>query len=374
MSYQKLILRRALIAGLFIFSVGPVFDTAFALAPGWSAGPTPTPLASPSPTVSPLPSPTPTPNPSPTPTPAAASYLQINTKEDPTNIYRDGSYAPGTQDPYGPYNCAAMMYLNSNDPTNFQIVRTFEPRFANNLYGPSQPVSAPTITAQFNKNGQLATNVGQVVVYPHPENPYGRETLSFWSLDSRGNQLTLLESDRIMVYPMPSAKIFNALSFASNPAPSPSPVASPSPYPNPSPYPIPYPTPANLTSPLTNFTGDTARLSVEIYNAYPGGTSWVVVYPGPPSTVPPASAMIVPGSALTAPTGDMVAKRSVFIEVGTANLLGTPLFTTNATTKTTYTVQVLHNRPPYGQETLATASFTVVSSSFKVNSQVGKMQ
>jgi hypothetical protein len=37
---------------------------------------------------------------------------------------------------------------------------------------------------------------------------------------------------------------------------------------------------------------------------------------------------------------------------------------------------VVQFRPPYGtngMETLATANFTVVSSSFKVNSQVGKL-
>jgi hypothetical protein len=372
MSYQNLILRRALIAGLFIVSAGTLCNTAFGLAPGWAAGATPTPLPSPSPTPTSTASPTPTPSATPTPTPAVATYLQINTIEDPTNQYRDTSYVIGTQDPYGPYNCTALMYLNSNDPTNFQIVRTFEPRFPNNVYGPSQPVSAPTITAQFNKNGSLANNVGAVVVYPHPENPYGRETLSFWSLDSHGNQLTLLEADRIMVYPLTTAKIFNA--FVSNSAPSPIPVASPSPYPNPSPYPIPDPAP----SPGINFTGDTARLNVEIDDAYPGGTTWVVVYPGNALTTPPSTAAIVQNSLLTAPTTDMVARRNVYIEVGTArNSSGVLLFPSSASA-TTYTVQVLQRRPPYKPstyvETLATANFTVVSSSFKVNSQVGKMQ
>jgi hypothetical protein len=377
MSYQTIILRRALIAGLFIATAGTLCDTALGLAPGWAAGATPTPLPSPSPTPPSTASPTPTPSATPTPTPAVATYLQINTIEDPTNQYRDTSYVIGTPTPFGPYNCTALMYLNSNDPTNFEIVRTFEPRFPSNVYGPVQPVSSPAITAQFVKNGQLASNVSAVTVYPHPENPYGRETLSFWSTDSRGNLLTLLEADRIMVYPMSSAKIFNA--FVPNPTPSGSPVVATSPYPNASPYPIPYPSPAaSPVSPLTNFTGDTARLNVEIDNAYPGGTTWVVVYPGNASTTPPSSATIVANSLLTAPTGDMVAQRNVYIEVGTAvSSAGTLLFPSSAS-PTTYTVQVLQRRLPYNpstyQETLATASFTVVWSSFKVNSQVGKMQ
>jgi hypothetical protein len=373
--------RLALITGLYIVIAGGVCHTAFGLAPGFAAGATPTPLPSPSPTpsstASPAPSPTPTPSATPTPTPAVATYLQINTIEDPTNQYRDTSYVIGTGTPYGPYNCTALMYLNSNDPTNFEIIRTFEPRSPNNVYGAVQPVSSPAITAQFVKNGQLASNVSAVTVYPHPENPYGRETLSFWSTDSRGNLVTLLETDRIMVYPLTTAKIFNA--FISNSAPSPTPIASPYPYPNPSPYPIPYPSPPlSPVSPLTNFTGDTARLDVEIDNAYPGGTTWVVVYPGNASASPPTTALIVANSLLTAPTGDLVAQRNVYIEVGTAKSMAGSLLFSSSATPTTYTVQVLQRRAPYNppayQETLTTASFTIVSSSFKVNSQVGKMQ
>jgi hypothetical protein len=125
-----------------------------------------------------------------------------------------------------------------------------------------------------------------------------------------------------------------------------------------------------------NFTGDTARIDVEIDNAYPGGTTWVVVYPGPASAIPPSSAREVANSRLTAPTTDLVPQRDVFIEVGTGtNTLGGLLFPTN-TTATAYTVQAVQFRPPYGTngiEVLATASFTVVSSSFKVNGQVGKL-
>ena len=185
-----------------------------------------------------------------------------------------------------------------------------------------------------------------------------------------------------MVYPISTAKIYNALSTLPTPASTPSTrfatyppsTTSSSPYPSPSPYPIPYPAPTPATTPTT-FTGDTARLNVEIDNAYPGGTTWVVVYPGTASATPPSSAREVPNSRLTAPMTDLVAQRNVFIEVGTANISGVLLFPTSAT-PTTYTVQVVQYRPPYNpptfQETLATATFTVVSSSFKVNSQVGK--
>jgi hypothetical protein len=74
----------------------------------------------------------------------------------------------------------------------------------------------------------------------------------------------------------------------------------------------------------------------------------------------------------------LVPERDVFIEVGTStNTQGGLLFPGTTTTPAPYTVQVIQFRPPYGgsdsMETLATASFTVVSSSFQINGQVGKL-
>jgi hypothetical protein len=361
MSCRKIILRRALIAGLIIISPGTLCKTAFGMAPGNAGTP--------------------------------AKYLDVTTIEG-NNLagvqlqYCDQSYIPGTGSPFGPFTCTALMYLNTGDPTNFQIVRTFQPRLPslpnNPLYGAAVPVSQPTITAQFNSNGRLANNVGQVTVYPHPENPYGKETLSFWSLNNQGNQLTLLETDTILVYPQTTAKIFNALASADNPPPQPSPcptpLASPSPYPNPSPYSLPTPTS------VTPFTGDTARLVVEIDCAFPGGQTWVVTAPGAaanPTATPPANAQEVSSSRQTAPTTDMVLKRNVFIEAGTGtDTTGAALFAPTSTTAgTPYTIWVLQSRRPYNQigstttyqQNLAVASFSVVQSSFKVRTQVGKV-
>jgi hypothetical protein len=84
----------------------------------------------------------------------------------------------------------------------------------------------------------------------------------------------------------------------------------------------------------------------------------------------------VPNSRVTAPTTDLIPKRNVFIEVGTAkNSAGGLLFPTSAT-PTTYTIDVIQFRPPYGLnglETLATATLNVSSSSFNINGQVGKL-
>jgi hypothetical protein len=81
-------------------------------------------------------------------------------------------------------------------------------------------------------------------------------------------------------------------------------------------------------------------------------------------------------SRSTAPLADLVAERDVFIEVGTAkNSAGVLLFPTS-TNRTVYTVQVVQYRPPYGtsgKEILATATFSVVSSSFNINSQLGRL-
>jgi hypothetical protein len=295
---------------------------------------------------------------------------------------------PGTADPPGgPFTAVVSMYLNSNDPTQFEVVRTFQPRFPGNVYGAAQPVSSPTVSASY-RSGQLANNVTSLTVYPHPENPYGKDILTVYPVDNHGNIILPAltpGSISIMVYPVSTARIYNSLSFVANPVSSPSsafatsPVSSNSPYPSSSPFGIPYPSPnpGATPDPRTNFTGDTARLDVEIDNAYPGGTTWVVVYPGAPLATPPSSAKEVANSRLTAPTNDLVPERDVFIEVGTGTSTVGGLLFPATTTPTAYTVQVIQFRPPYGgadgMETLATANFTVVSSSFKVNGQVGKL-
>jgi hypothetical protein len=390
MSHREAFLRTAFIVGLLIASVGTICNTAFALSTGWPAGPSPTPL--PTPPATPTPSPTPFPTPAlvtTLPTPVPPSYVQVITVESPQLQYRDGSYLAGTPDPFGPYTAVISMYLNSTDPTQFEVVRTFQPRFPGNVYGPSQPVSSPVVSASYTRSGQLANNVTVLTVYPHPENPYGKDTLTVYVLDSHGNIILPAltpGSIPILVYPVSTAKIYNSLSTAVNPASNPSssfatfPVSSTSPYPNPSPYPIPYPSPnpGSTPNPLVNFNGDTARIDVEIDNAYPGGTTWVVVYPGTALATLPSTAREVANSRLTAPTTDLVPERDVFIEVGTStNTQGGLLFPGTTTTPAPYTVQVIQFRPPYGgsdsMETLATASFTVVSSSFKVNGQVGKL-
>ena len=391
MSYRETILRRVLIVGLLIASAGTICNTAFGLSTGWPAGPNPTPLATPPATPTPSPTPFPTPAPVTTlPTPVPPAYVQVITVESPQLQYRDGSSVT-TQSPFGPYTCVVAMYLNSNDPTQFEVVRTFQPRSPGNVYGAVRAVSSPTVSASYTHAGQLANNVTMLTVYPHPENPYGIDILTVYTLDSHGNIILPAltpGSIPILVYPVSTAKIYNSLSYFATSAPASSPASgfatyppsttSASPYPSPSPFGIPYPSPAAgaTPNPLVNFTGDTARIDVEIDNAYPGGTTWVVVYPGAPSAIPPSAAREVANSRLTAPTTDLVPERDVFIEVGTGTNTGGGLLFPTTTTPTAYTVQAVQFRPPYGtngMETLATANFTVVSSSFKVNSQVGRL-
>ena len=145
--------------------------------------------------------------------------------ESPQLQYRDGTSPAGTHSPFGPYSIVIAMYLNSNDPTQFEIVRTFQARFPGNVYGPSQPVSSPTVSATFTHTGQLASNVTMLTVYPHPENPYGKETLSVYTLDSHGNIIQpTLNAVPIMVYPVSTAKIYNSLSYFPTSAPASSPV------------------------------------------------------------------------------------------------------------------------------------------------------
>ena len=364
MSAPRTLICCVLVTGFWTLMTGVFCQTAFGLAPGWPAqGAIAANQYYPAVPATP------------------ATYMKIQTAEHPYLQYRDGSMLPGTQSPYGPFTCVVQLYLNLTDPTNFQIFRSFEPRYPNNVYGAARPVSSPTVSAQPSLiPGQLATNVSQLTVYPHPENPYGRETLKFYSLDLFGNPQNLLETQQILVYPKATAKIFNALSLATNPAPNPIPVASPSPYPNPVPYPLPSPSPYPGTanpSTVNNFTGDPARLDVQIYNAYPGGDTWIVVYSGYAATTPPSSAKEIPNSRQTAPVTDMIPERDFFFEIGSAKDTSGNLL---VPTPGTYTIQVLQNRPvpqvspnPYGQEILATVTFIAAPSSFKVNSQVGKM-
>ena len=323
-----------------------------------------------------------------------ATYMKISTRETPYLQYRDGSALAGTDSPYGPFSCVVQLYLNtSGDPTNFQIFRSFQPRYPGNVYGAAVPVSSPTVSATPQGPTRLATNVSGLTVYPHPENPYGMETLQFYSLNSRGQPQTLLETQTILVYPRASAKIFNALSLATNPAPNPTPVPNPSPYPiaepNPSPSPYPSALPYALPNPspypgtpnsstVNSFTGDPPRLDIQIFNAYPGGQTWIVIYPGDPASTLPSSATVLPNSLVTAPVTDMIPFREYFFEEGTAtNSSGTLLVPSPGT----YTIQVFQNRPfssnqtqtAYGQEVLATMTFTANSSQFKVNGQLGQM-
>jgi hypothetical protein len=364
MSAPRTLICCVLVTGFCTLMTGVFCRTAFGIAPGWAAqGAIAATQYYPAVPATP------------------ATYMQIKTVEYPYLQYRDGSYSPGTQSPYGPFTCVVRLYLNFiTDPTNFEVVRTFQPRFPGNVYGAAQPVSSPTVSATPNGPNTLASNVTQLTVYPHPENPYGRESLAFYSLDAFGNLKTLLETQQILVYPKTTAKIFNALTLAPNPAPNPVPVASPSPYPNPVPYPLPSPSPYPGTpnsSTVNKFTGDPARLDIQIYNAFPGGDTWIVVYPGYAATTLPSSAKEIPNSRKTAPVTDMIPERDFFFEVGSAKDTSGVLL---VPTQGTYTIQVLQNRPvpqvspnPYGQEILATVTFIVAPSSFKVNSQVGKM-
>jgi hypothetical protein len=338
-------IRPVLITGFLILFTGALWNTAFGISPGWPG--TPAVAATPPYPAKPAASPT---------------YMRVTTIEAPYLQYRDGSMLAGTGSPYGPYTCVVALYLNYfSDPTQFQILRTFQPRFPNNVYGAPQAVSSPGVGAQPNGPTQLASGVTELIVYPHPENPYGRETLAFYSTDAFGNLKTLFDSQQILVYPKSTAKIFNDLALAANPVPNPVPVASPSPYPSPAPYPLP--------ATGNSFTGDQARLRIEISNAYPGGDTWIVVYPGNPSASPPGTAKEIPGSRITAPVTDLIPLRVVFFEVGTAKDTSGVLLIPSPGV---YTVQVLQNRSPYGQESLTAAAFTVVNSAFNVNSQLGK--
>ncbi len=152
----------------------------------------------------------------------------------------------------GPYTCVVAMYLNSNDPTQFEVVRTFQPRFPGNVYGPAQPVSSPTVSASYTHTGQLANNVTSLTVYPHPENPYGKDTLTVYTVDSHGNIILPALTPGpipILVYPVSTAKISNSLSIVANPASNPSSSFATSP-PLLLPRPIPVPPPIRFPTRL----------------------------------------------------------------------------------------------------------------------------
>jgi hypothetical protein len=362
MLVQRTLITRFLITGSWIL-MALTCNTAFGMAPGWPAQ-----SAIAATQYYPAKSATP------------ATYMQIKTVEYAYLQYRDTSYLPGTTSPYGPYTCTVQLYLDFFDPTNFQVLRTFQPRYPGNVYGASKYVSSPSVSATPMGPATPAMNVTQLTVYPHPENPYGMETLQFYTTDGGGNRQTLLETQQILVYPKATAKIFNAISLVANPAPNPVPVASPSPYPNPIPYPLPSPSPYPGTpnsSTVSNFTGDPARLDIQIYNAYPGGDTWIVIYPGNAASPLPSSATEIPNSRVTAPVTDMIPERDFFFEIGSAKDTSGNLLIPTAGT---YTIQVFQNRPvpqdsqqPYPQEVLATATFVANPSTYKVNSQVGKL-
>jgi hypothetical protein len=275
---------------------------------------------------------------------AGGSYLYVTTKEAPNLQTRVGySYSVQT----AIYTGRADFQAHPNG--QYEVVRYFEQRFPNFKYGTPQFVSETTLSLPMQSVLQwLVPGLVQSTMTVLPSSQYGRETIALywdaspnpsapWYQNFSNNLLVdcanaaqrpvLLDSKQVLVYPASSA------------------ISQ-----------IPFQPAVALNG--TAFAGDPPRVTESITNAYPGGTTWVVICPGSNS----GNATTVANTQTQAGATDLVASRMANVDVGSQISAGGA-----------YTVQVLQSTAAYGVEELRHDTFTV-NPNYLVNSELGVLK
>ena len=183
---------------------------------------------------------------------------------------------------------------------------------------------------------------------------YGRETLQL--VYTMGDGTTyIIASQVIYLYPFapaestspPTAMISNALTNAA--------------------------LPPNV---VTAFQGDPPRITVKMNNLYPTGTSWVVIYPGTPTSNSSATGSVsILNSTATAPNNGLWTNRPpVTFDLANSTLINTA----PSNTAHSYTIEAVQELPlsQYPNATPEILSSTSVSLkfSFNINGQMNSGQ
>jgi hypothetical protein len=335
----------------------------------------------------PTPTPTPTPIPTPTPTPTAtptATYalptgtLTVTAPETTPQL----QCAPGYQ--YGATESSSIPNGGTFDPHgSLGVYRFSETASSNGTFArpPATTLPALQLLSAVAANDQTwpansgFANNRSFGPYTAAQDcngvalgdNYGRETLALVYTLGDGTQY-VLDTKVIYLYPWspgslagaPTASIANAITNG--------PVQG-----NPSPYAAPSPSPF--------MHGDPPRVTVQMKNLYPAGTSSVIIYSGTPVSNPTCTGYrVIANTAATAPTGGLWTNRPAV----TFELAPTYVSTT-ANTPQTYTIAALQQLPAgYGNNSstttpinnpavLNTVTFTFASG-FSVNGTVGTVK
>jgi hypothetical protein len=306
---------------------------------GGTPTPTPTPTATPTPT--PTPTPTATPNvkyavptgtltvtaPETTPQLQCAPGYQYSATES-SSIPNGGTFDPhGSLGVYRYCETASSTGTYANPPaTTLQALALLTSVAVNDNFWPANSGFAnirafgPYTAAQDCNAVALGDN-------------YGRETLALVYTMGDNTQY-VLDTKVIYLYPWntgsqasaPTALISNALTRGLV-------QGNYSPYAGPSPTPSPY------------LHGDPPRVTVQMNNLYPAGTSWVIIYSGTPISNPTATGYaVIANTTATAPAGGLWTNRpAVTFELASP----TPpnYVSTTATTPQTYTLAAVQQLP-----------------------------
>jgi hypothetical protein len=329
---------------------------------------------------SPTPTATPTPTASPTPTPTATPKIAYS-------VPASGALTVADAESTGqnPTKCAASTNYSVTSTASFgagaiidpngtlAIYRYYQTTSNGSLYSPATlpgTAASPASIAwawssgSTNTHTALTYTAGQVGTTGTPFY-YGIETLKLvYTSPGNGGTQTTLDTKTINLYPWvnnslqaysPNAAFSNALTKASAGS-------------NPSPYVSPYPSPTPV------FQGDAPRLTVQMNNLYPNGTSSVIIYAGTPSN--PGTATPITVTVTTTPNGAMYTSAPpITFELAP--------YITASTTAQTYTIVAVQQLPAgYPVSTtppllnpaiLSTVTFSTTSG-LSVNGTVGTVK
>ena len=127
---------------------------------------------------------------------------------------------------------------------------------------------------------------------------------------------------------------------------------------------------------VTAFQGDPPRITVKMNNLYPTGTSWVVIYPGTPTSNSSATGSVsILNSTATAPNNGLWTNRPpVTFDLANSTLINTA----PSNTAHSYTIEAVQELPlsQYPNATPEILSSTSVSLklSFNINGQMNSGQ
>jgi len=165
---------------------------------------------------------------------------------------------------------------------------------------------------------------------------YGVETIELVYVDGSGNQ-TILDYQRIDVYQPQANEAANF--FVQN---------------------FQQMIALNTSTAGTSFGGDPPRALVNTTQTiYPGGETWVVIYPGAAQATPPSGAVKIQSTDAFGPGGDNWQRNNVFMDLGNY-----------VSGQGTYTLQMMQ-QSVYGLETFGNAASFNVTKYYNVNSQLG---